>query len=194
MRAINATDLSCLRTWGTDHSSLMFPLRFHAFVPFPCNIPWAIGRHSSHQVSWSSIARILSFIGIRLFIYLCELKSRENKYSQSWRQLEKGLMAMQDLAATWKVAGNYQGNLSSLSTFTRNSKYASDVKSQQPQLLTQKWHNVSELPYWEQGPRKKSWFCCVSPAMGFSFLSFSMFIRQLPSQKLLPQPSFSSMQ
>lgn len=42
VRAINAPDLSCFRTWGTDHSSFQFLLRFHAFASFPCNIPYAI--------------------------------------------------------------------------------------------------------------------------------------------------------
>lgn len=45
VRPINAPDLSCLRIWGTDHSSLQFLLRFYAFSPFPCNIPWATGSH-----------------------------------------------------------------------------------------------------------------------------------------------------
>lgn len=40
----------------------------------------------------------------------------------------------------------------------------------------------------------KPCYWCVSPAIGFSFLNFSLFIRYLPAQKLLPQPYFSSMQ
>lgn len=95
-----------------------------------------------------------------LFTYMSP-DSKENKCSWSWRQLEKGLMAVQELPATWRVTGTTR-NSSSLSSFTRNSKYASDVKSQQSQLPMQKWHSVSEFPYWEQGPRKKSWFWCVS--------------------------------
>lgn len=47
VRVTNAPDLSHLRTWGTDQSRLQFPLRFHAFAPFPRNIPWATGSHSS---------------------------------------------------------------------------------------------------------------------------------------------------
>lgn len=79
---------------------------------------------------------------------------KENKYSESWRQLEKGLMTLQGLLATWQVTGNCQGNSSSLSLSTTNSKYASDVKSQQSQLPTWKCHSVSELSYWEEGPRE----------------------------------------
>lgn len=53
---------------------------------------------------------------------------------------------------------------------------------------------VSQISLTRKRAQEKVWFWCVSPAMGFSFLSSSLLIRYLPSQKLLPQPSFSSMQ